>query len=278
MTNPNIGWLYYKDYYSGAKYNFQGDSSNEKKEKARQNLTLLLKKNKNILEEKVNANDTALLTIPNVSNFTLKTTNPGLLIGSGYNHKIGVEGEFKIGFFFDHTVGVPLIPASSVKGLLRSAFPQRNVVGKKQKHQNGKEKFIKQLLSKINPLYADINIDHLEQFIFDGINPNSSHEGDKFLSTYNRIIFYDAIVKKSDDTIFYEDFITHHKNKLKDPDPIMFLKIKPNVEFIFQFGLKSIKFGEIEIKPNDLEQLFKSILKILGIGAKTNVGYGALSD
>lgn len=67
--------------------------------------------------------------------FELTTAGAGLLLGSGYAHGSGLLGEMKIGFFFDHTTGLPVIPGSSVKGVLRSAFPgpYRKAA---QKHRN----------------------------------------------------------------------------------------------------------------------------------------------
>ena len=71
----------------------------------------------------------------------LKTIYPGLLIGSGYGHdfKGDVENDkkeqeneaFKIGFYFDFTTGMPVIPGPSIKGAIRSCFPQRSVKTKK---------------------------------------------------------------------------------------------------------------------------------------------------
>jgi len=53
---------------------------------------------------------------------SLYTTYPGLTMGTGYDRETKTKGDFKIGFFFDHTTGQPIIPGSSVKGLMRSLF------------------------------------------------------------------------------------------------------------------------------------------------------------
>jgi len=53
--------------------------------------------------------------------FELKVGSRGLLVGTGYPHmnlmKEDNKSDFQLGFFFDHSTGFPLIPASSVKGL-----------------------------------------------------------------------------------------------------------------------------------------------------------------
>ena len=38
-------------------------------------------------------------------------------------HETNNQGELKLGFFFDHTSGLPMLPGSSVKGAIRGAFP-----------------------------------------------------------------------------------------------------------------------------------------------------------
>jgi hypothetical protein len=72
------------------------------------------------------------------------------------------------------------------------------------------------------------------------------------------------------------DFITPHKHKndsaldpFTDPKPIKFLKILPGVQFRFQFGFKP---GLLTIEEK--KTLMYVILTEVGIGAKTNVGYG----
>jgi len=69
-----------------------------------------------------------------IQSFELTTIYPGLLIGAGYSHPALKEikksdrdevGDFQLGFFFDHTTGLPVIPGSSVKGVLKSVFPKK---------------------------------------------------------------------------------------------------------------------------------------------------------
>ena len=156
-SGSNTGWLYYKKYYDGSVVTKQ----------AMQGV------NNSIC-------NTPLLDIPSaisnskVLHFT--TTYPGMVMGTGYTHeqKKGTSEElskeaFKIGFFFDYTSGMPIIPGSSVKGLLRSAFPQRVVVPKKvPANQLEKENWIKELLEKMCGITGEVDIDELERDIFDG--------------------------------------------------------------------------------------------------------------
>src|SRR5690606_9438219 len=95
----------------------------------------------------------------------LYTTYPGLLIGSGYQHESGGENEFKIGFFFDYTTGLPQIPGSSVKGVLRSSFPGRD----KANLQASKAAFITGLIEEVSQITPDAQqVVDLEMEIFEG--------------------------------------------------------------------------------------------------------------
>ena len=54
--------------------------------------------------------------------FQLTTLYPGLLAGSGIVHDVKADEALKLGMSFDQTTGLPYIPGSSVKGVLRNAF------------------------------------------------------------------------------------------------------------------------------------------------------------
>lgn len=170
--------------------------------------------------------------IPNAQTFELTTIYPGLLVGSGYNHPKLHENkdDFQLGFFFDHTTGLPIISGSSIKGLLRSVCEKTD--------------FMQDVYDKT------VSLDIFE----DG-----------------KTIFYDAYIvgtKNKDKKIFGSDYITsHYSNEengmFKEPNPVKFLKILPEVTFKFQFKA-----------PKEQVDLFKEIILDFGLGAKTNVGYG----
>ena len=159
-----------------------------------------------------------LFNIANTLSFELTTTYPGLLVGSGYNHpKLKDNDEdYQLGFFFDHTTGLPLIPGSSVKGLIRSIFPSKGDTYYKEKIEYLKEEY---------------HYTFDENSIKDIFDNNAD------------TIFYDAYIVKTgnnDNKILGNDFITSHfsneKNgEFKEPNPVKFLKILPEVTFKFQF-------------------------------------------
>ncbi|MCX6578826.1 MAG: type III-B CRISPR module RAMP protein Cmr6 [Candidatus Aminicenantes bacterium] len=253
VFSANIGWLYYKDYYHDIPFH-----SVKKKEEFK---PLFEVKNQAINSRQLSRypDEVAALKLDyqTIQRFELTTEYPGLVTGLGNPHESHQEGEYKLGFYFDHTTGLPVIPGSSVKGVLRSAFKKS-------------PDYIKYLLEnppeKETPI-LDIDIDQLEKEIFDG-------EG---LSPYKRDIFLDAVIVAGgnmNQLFLAADFITPHPDEFKDPVPLQFLKVLPQVTFRFQFRLKNEGLISIEGKKS----LFERILKDLGIGAKTNVGYGKFKE
>jgi len=247
----NVGWLFYKDYYHGI--NFQEGQPKDifKTEFESKNKNIASKKLSQYWDE-VNA---LKLDFQTIQWFELSTEYPGLVTGLGSPHETRKDGEYKLGFHFDHTTGLPTIPGSSVKGVIRAAFKKSS-------------DYIKYLLSELfekNGSMTEIDIEELEKEIFDG-------EG---CSTYQRDIFYDAVMISSENkgkVFLADDFITPHPNEFKDPIPLQFLKILPAVTFRFQFRL--VQREKMLIPVQTRLNLFKRILVDLGIGAKTNVGYG----
>ncbi len=200
--------------------------------------------------------------------FKLKTLYPGLLIGSGYLHPVMTESskenvvDFQLGFFFDHSTGLPVIPGSSIKGVLRSVFSNPEMINE----------YLKEISSD---LYLEAKaIENLKEVIFEG-NIES-----KPMGIYERDIFHDAFLVAGDDEnedkFLADDYITPHIDELSDPKPIRFMKIRSNVVFQFNFDLKETKIGGKSITAESKKQLFSKILLDFGIGAKTNVGYGHL--
>lgn len=167
--------------------------------------------------------------------FDLVTTYPGLLLGTGYMHGISDENDYKMGFYFDYTTGLPVIPGSSIKGALRSAF----------KHQE----YIESNLSEAG---KDVKIDELEKSMF-----------------LEKDVYFDAIpfgdVKLADDYL-----APHGQDTTKEPKPIQFLRVAPDVKYRFGFQLHD---GVISAQKK--MDLINRMILDLGLGAKTAVGYGS---
>ena len=195
------------------------------------------------------------------------------------------------------------LPGSSVKGLLRSMFPLRDIetakkcIAQAQKEKDKEEK--DKLLRKAEALKKQADerrsliaewlneeiftkdmVDDLERSIFDGIEYGIDEKTGKVEPVHlpQRDIFFDSFpTKVGEHGLLGLDYITPHKNEFKNPTPIQFLRIEPEVEFRFEFRLRdSMKRGAILCRKDQKEALFRKILTTVGIGAKTNVGYGQL--
>ena len=90
-------------------------------------------------------------------------------------------------------------------------------------------------VTNINEI-SDTEIQALEYAIF----TNSTPSGKTIeFSLEEKDVFYDAFVADSKDGVMLsDDYITPHgENPLKDPKPILFLKIRPDVTINFYFKL-----------------------------------------
>lgn len=252
--NKNIYKLFYKDYYSQINFSYLFSNS---REIMRNNQAQIVAKNKELLE-------VPLVIIPECKRANAKVPiqvqYPGLITGSGITHEASIEGEFKLGIHLDYTYGMPVIYGSSIKGILCSAFNDHD--------------YIQSLLNK------EIDVEDLAKDIFEGQeldlenkDPIRGTKVYKDKSIYKRDIFFDAVIISPDSTghILASDYITPHKNPLRDPVPISFIKIASGCTIEFRFRLVNSMITNAEKLA-----LFLQILQDSGVGAKTNVGYGQL--
>lgn len=177
--------------------------------------------------------------------FRLETVYPGMILGSGNPHGVHMtDNDVNMGFSFDFVTGQPYIPGSTVKGILRSCFEQYPDV-------------IRELTG-----CDELDMKALVRELFEGND-----------------VFLDAVVCRSDTLgrLIGEDYITPHPDPLKDPKPIHIIKIMPGVGFEFRFLLYEDQ-DKSTISANAKLALYKALLKLFGVGSKTNVGYGILKE
>lgn len=175
-----------------------------------------------------------------------QTTEP-MIIGMGLNHPI------ENGMLFHHTLGVPYLPGSSVKGLVRAWAEQWD--------NAEDEKLLRIFGSK-----------------------NRFNEHTKNADTQaGSVLFFDAlpvskIVLKTDImTPHYPDYYSKEgKTPPADnqkPIPIPFLAVAEGTTFQFIFKVRT---SEDKSDMDLVKQWLSSALEHLGIGAKTAVGYGRM--
>ena len=262
----NVGWLYFRDYYHDFKnWNFTNEQKNKHE--------YILKNKKNPflfnsqLDKMLNSNNRLEIQLKEAGfeSLTFKTLYPGLVIGLGLSHGTPAKNDLKCGFQFDYTTGLPVIPGSSVKGVLRSVFP--DPAGEMDDRNRQKACYIGHLLAKQSiTLKADelfSAVQNLAEQIF--MHGDADSRGID--------IFMDAIITgPANGRFLADDYLTPH-NGYKNPVPIQFMKVLPNIEFTFFFKLTPYYINGVQI---DKLALFCHILEDVGIGAKTNVGYGHL--
>jgi len=325
----NVKKFYYKDYYDFSaevvtqvggrdrreNRHFNLDKSDNKDEWGKikeHNKPLLQLANAALVSYQLKAQAVDVLNFKkqsglNTQTIVLKTIYPGLFTGSGYNHETGNEGELSLGFFFDHSTGLPILPGSSIKGVLRSAFPNfknKDVLASAEvlepsDLQSNKAKFVVLEIFRLQETDEKkiVQIAHqLELAIFQGVDFKATLEArqkaiEKAAPEPNSIVCHRSMSKHD---IFLEAYISnpiggkilgtdsitpHGDNPLKNPIPLPFLKVLPDVEFTFQFLLQDSELADGRIVTvAEKEKAFAAILTTFGAGAKTNVGYGQFSD
>ena len=177
--------------------------------------------------------------------------------------------EIKVGFSFDYTTGQPYIPASSVKGVLRSYFNEPKPKNSKQDEilkdyfRERKQAVSDIIKEKTKIEFSSEEIELLGNDIFD-----------------NNDVFLDAVVYWGDTYghILSTDYITPHESPVKNPVPIKILKINPGVQLEFRFLLNEHTVNRNTVSKEMLKTIFTELLSLFGVGAKTNVGYGILIE
>jgi len=176
----------------------------------------------------------------------LRTSGP-FVTGLGRNHPV------ENGFAWHHTLGVPYLPGSSVKGVVRSWAAS----------------WLSQPEEDINRIFG----------------PRDSKDHSSKDHSVGSIIFLDALpikpvqLKVDIITPHYGPYYQDEKGKTPPADwhspiPVPFLAVDSNQEFVF--GLMPRRLGY----PKDVNDCSKAkgwlvdALKDLGGGAKTAVGYG----
>jgi len=159
-------------------------------------------------------------------------------------HGLGSASVLETGITLHHIYGIPYIPASSIKGMLRSYF---NYL--KQKGQ-------------------------IEETIIDNFLGSQKKMGDVF--------FYDAFpisIPKIAIDIMNPHYSKYYSSEGSDyppgdwldPVPVNFLTIQ-DTTFRFYFSSKN------DETLNKIIKSFEEAVKIYGIGAKTSVGYGFFKE
>lgn len=208
--------------------------------------------------------------------FCLKVLYPGLLMGLGYSHKSGKKEsdamEIGLGINLDYVTGLPYVPGSTVKGILRGAFIRN-------------EAYVAEHLSQVTGREFSVpEIWELERAVFGKQHPQDERaialetaaRADCFLDAYpvrtgaeGRLLGLENITPHCADDPVYQG--------LTNPTILTLLKVMPGVVFQFRFLLTDTGLsGGVTVTAEQKLELFQNLLKELGVGARSNVGFGAM--
>lgn len=193
--------------------------------------------------------------------------NPGLIIGGGLPHgEINVKS-YKTGLQFDYTTGLPIIPGSSVKGTIRSAFP-------KNTDDRAHMEYVKEIIRVVvGRVLSDAGVLELRDNMFGSSIDDESKKG---CDVFADAVLSSTSVENDNVPVFVEDFLTPHHlddNPFAEPVPIRIVKVGVGVGFTFCY-----KFTEWnDITARHKLEICTNIIEDMGLGAKTNVGYGYLT-
>lgn len=179
--------------------------------------------------------------------FTIKakTTSP-FITGLGSGHPT------ETGMVLDRNIGVPYIPASSIKGVLRLAHAINIANGRKDVFDSELERYFgtadtkqeKQFRGQLVILDAYPTKD--VQLKVDIMNPH-----------YTK--YYDGTNKQPVET--------------ESPVPIKFLTVKEGTEFCFYCAFMPFDLNE-KCNEEEINAMFSTAFERVGFGGKTSIGYG----
>lgn len=190
-----------------------------------------------------------------VATFTIeaKTTSP-FITGLGAGHPT------ETGMILDRNIGVPYIPASSIKGVLRLACAI-NLAGSNEDYKKKGE-------------VPDTDATLVKYF------GSMAQETDK--QSRGQLMFLDAypedkVSLKVD--IMNPHFGNYYKGENKQPVetespiPIKFLTVENGTKFIFNCAFLPLKNNE-KCNEQEITEMFKTAFETVGFGGKTAIGYG----
>jgi CRISPR-associated protein Cmr6 len=195
---------------------------------------------------------------------------------------LGSESVYETSITLHHIYGIPYIPASSIKGIVRS-WIINTVFGKDDLHfAEGRAIEDKSFCDFFGcPAELKIKQEGKKDKIFESFYTKS--EGKKKGDRMGKLVFLDAFpttepkIEVDIMNPHYPEYYSGNKppTDTQNPVPIPFLTVaKTNFQFIV--GTKGSSLQKYKIDNRSIDDWLKEALSVHGIGAKTAVGYGRL--
>ena len=252
----------------------------------------------------------SLSSLDNTAMFQAKSISP-------FVTGMGMENPLENGFAFLNPYGCPYLPGSGVKGVVRCAAEElshekffdtkskwtlpavwrlfgfepwlANADGNKDEMKDFVSGFkvskeaIVEYLNEVLPEKSSAFVEKISS----SDNPLNSLLKDRALHTRGALSFWDVVPEISGGQLTCEIMTPHQSHYLQgeesphdsgQPNPIPFLTVPPDSNFTFHVACDDRRLGTLGESWRDLlESAFEHAFKWLGFGAKTAVGYGAMS-
>lgn len=166
---------------------------------------------------------------------------------------MGMEHPLENGFAFLNPYGLPYLPGSSIKGVLRRAAEELA--------QDSKDGW--------NSTAIDVLLGHEDS--------NNASRG--------ALTFWDAIPEVAGNTMGMDVMTPHYGDYYQgnatphdagSPNPIVFMVIPAKSKFTFHVTADTQRLKDVQNWQTLMQTAFEYAFKWLGFGAKTAVGYGAM--
>ncbi len=223
----------------------------------------------------INEQSTVKSLFMNETSFNIINFKPNwrLIVG------LGGESVYETSITLHHIYGIPYIPASSIKGVVRS-WIINTVFGDKDLHFAEGLAIQDKSFCDFFGCPAEIRIDTTKFKSY-----YTQTEGKKKGDRSGKVIFLDAF--PTTEPNLEVDIMNPHYPKyygkdkpptdFQNPVPIFFLTVK-DTSFQFIVGTKENSLQDYKINNNSIVEWLKEALSVHGIGAKTAVSYGRMSE
>jgi len=229
----------------------------------------------NALKELHSRQEAVLKNVESSCSFTATLLSP-LITGVGNAH----PGE--VGMTFDRNTGLPYIPASSIKGVVRMAYCVE--LYEDVKNKGKKNDFITENVQRNDRNIGVCIKDNEPGLVHLFGHPDPSSED----ASRGQIVFLDAFpatVPNTGPNIRLDIMNPHYSSyyggseapvETENPVPIKFLTVALGTAFVFRWFVRPLR-GALAVAEHELdllERAWERALTQMGLGAKTAIGYG----
>ncbi|MFT4256095.1 MAG: type III-B CRISPR module RAMP protein Cmr6 [Pseudoxanthomonas sp.] len=216
-----------------------------------------------------------------LAKITANTLTLDVVATAPFTTGLGNEHPLENGFAFLNPYGLPYLPGSSIKGVLRQAA--RELASGEWGDTHG------WIEKKIHELTA--GRDTIDLSMLDVLFGKETQDGDKE-HVRGVLSFWDSLPQVPENSLAVDIMTPHQSHYYQNgqtphdsdqPNPISFLTLPPGTKFAFHVCCDLPRLQEIapDLAENSrwkllLESAFEHAFAWLGFGAKKSIGYGAM--